>query len=177
MDGARFANAVAALGLAPAELSWRAGVDVLCFGGTKNGMCTSEAVVFFRKDLAREFEYRCKQAGQLCSKMRYLSSQWVGMLQHGAWLQHARHANACARRLEEGLRNVPHIRILMPVEANGVFVEMPPAVAAALRAHGWFFYGFLGAHGYRLMNSWATRFDVVDALIADTRAAVAAVNG
>jgi threonine aldolase len=177
MDGARFANAVASLDVAPADLTWRAGVDVLCFGGTKNGMCTSEAVVFFRKDLAREFDLRCKQAGQLCSKMRYLSSQWVGMLQDGAWLRHARHANACARRLEEGLRNVPHVRILMPVEANGVFAEMPPAVAVALRAKGWFFYNFIGAHGHRLMNSWATRFELIDAFIADARAVAAAVSG
>jgi len=174
MDGARFANAVASLNVSPAELSWRAGVDVLCFGGTKNGMGTSEAVVFFKKDLAREFEYRCKQAGQLCSKMRFLSSQWVGVLQDGVWLRHARHANDCARRLEEGLRNVPHFRVLMPVEANGVFVEMPPAVAAALRAQGWFFYGFIGSHGYRLMNSWASSPATIDRFIADARAAAAA---
>lgn len=174
MDGARFANAVASLGCAPADTTWRAGVDVLCFGGTKNGMSTSEAVVFFKKDLAREFDYRCKQAGQLCSKMRYLSSQWSGVLQDGAWLKHARHANDCARRLEAGLRDVPHFRILMPVEANAVFVEMPAAAAAALRAKGWFFYSFIGPHGYRLMNSWATSPATVDAFVADARAAVAA---
>ncbi|MFT3829635.1 MAG: low specificity L-threonine aldolase [Opitutaceae bacterium] len=173
MDGARFANAVAALGCAPADLSWRAGVDVLCLGGTKNGMSAGEAVVFFRPDLAREFEYRCKQAGQLCSKMRFLSAQWVHMLRDGAWLRHAANANACARRLEAGLRDIPHFRIAMPVEANGVFVEMPPTIAAALRAKGWFFYNFIGAHGYRLMNSWASRPETIDAFLADARRAAA----
>ena len=85
MDGARFANAVAALHVAPKQITWKAGVDVLCFGGTKNGMAVGEAVVFFKKELAHEFEYRCKQAGQLCSKMRYLAAPWIGMLETGAW--------------------------------------------------------------------------------------------
>jgi len=80
MDGARFANAVASLGLLPKEITWQAGVDVLCLGGTKNGTHAGEAVVFFDRDLAREFDYRCKQAGQLCSKMRFLAVPWVGML-------------------------------------------------------------------------------------------------
>jgi threonine aldolase len=88
MDGARFANAVAALNVAPADLTWRAGVDVLCFGMTKNGIAVGEAVVFFDGELAREFEYRCKQGGQLASKMRFLSAPWTGMLKDGAWLRH-----------------------------------------------------------------------------------------
>ncbi len=100
MDGARFANAVAALGVrAQARSPGEAGVDVLCFGGTKNGMAVGEAVVFFDRELAREFDYRCKQAGQLASKMRFLAAPWVGMLQDGAWLRHARHANAMAALL------------------------------------------------------------------------------
>ena len=94
MDGARFANAVVALGVTPKEITWEAGVDVLCFGGTKNGIALGEAVVFFNPELAREFDYRCKQGGQLASKMRFLSAPWVGMLQDGAWLRHARHSNA-----------------------------------------------------------------------------------
>src|SRR5437588_6174554 len=100
MDGARFANAVASLGVAPAETTWRAGVDVLCFGGTKNGIGVGEAVVFFNKELAKEFDYRCKQGGQLASKMRFLSAPWLGMLKDGAWLKHAGHANAMAHLLE-----------------------------------------------------------------------------
>src|SRR6266540_196291 len=93
MDGARFANAVASLGLKPKEITGQAGVDVLCFGGTKNGTHVGDAVVFFNRELAQEFDYRCKQAGQLASKMRYLSAPWVGMLKDGAWLRHAANAN------------------------------------------------------------------------------------
>ena len=80
MDGARFSNACAFLGCSPAELSWKAGVDVLCFGGTKNGMAVGEAILFFNRDLAGDFDYRCKQAGQLASKMRFLAAPWVGVL-------------------------------------------------------------------------------------------------
>src|SRR6266481_3105339 len=98
MDGARFANAVVSLGVTPKELTWESGVDVLCFGGTKNGLAVGEAVVFFNPELAREFDYRCKQGGQLASKMRFLSAPWVGLLQEGAWLRHARHANTMAKR-------------------------------------------------------------------------------
>jgi threonine aldolase len=100
MDGARFANAVAALGVAPRAITRDVGVDVLCLGGTKNGMGVGEAVVFFDTALAEEFAYRCKQAGQLASKMRYLTAPWVGLLESGAWLENARRANAAAARLE-----------------------------------------------------------------------------
>ena len=102
MDGARFANACATLECAPAELTWKAGVDVLCFGGTKNGMAVGEAILFFDRRLAEDFEYRCKQAGQLASKMRFLAAPWLGLLESGAWLTNAAHGNACARRLESG---------------------------------------------------------------------------
>src|SRR6185295_5905300 len=101
MDGARFANAVAASGVSPKAMTWQAGVDVLCFGGTKNGMAVGDAVVFFNRELAREFDYRCKQAGQLASKMRFLSAPWVGMLKNDVWLRNARHANTMAEYLEK----------------------------------------------------------------------------
>ena len=176
MDGARFANAAAALaargGSKPADFTWRAGVDVLCFGGTKNGMNTTEAVVFFNKSLAHEFDYRCKQAGQLASKMRFLSAQWVGMLQDGAWLRHAGHANAMARQLAAAVRAQPSLRLLAEPEANGVFVELPPAVYAALTARGWHFYRFIGEHGYRLMCAWDTTEQQVAAFTADLQAVV-----
>ena len=94
MDGARFANACASLGCSPAEATWKSGVDVLCFGGTKNGMAVGEAVLFFDRKLAADFDYRCKQAGQLASKMRFLAAPWVGMLESGAWLRNAAHANS-----------------------------------------------------------------------------------
>src|SRR5207244_1366982 len=125
MDGARFANAVASLEVAPKEITWQAGVDVLCFGGTKNGTAVGDAVVFFHRELAEEFEYRCKQAGQLASKMRFLSAPWVGMLQDGAWLRYARQANAMAAYLEKSVRDLPEVKILFPRQANAVFVELP----------------------------------------------------
>jgi threonine aldolase len=172
LDGARFANAVASLGCAPKEITWQAGIDILCFGGTKAGMAVGEAVVFFNRDLAREFEWRCKQAGQLASKMRYLSAPWVGLLQDGAWLRHAAHANAMAALLESHLRTLPGISLLFPRQANGVFAELPAPAIAALRAKGWLFYTFIGAGGCRFMCSWDTQPEDVEALAADLRAAL-----
>lgn len=163
MDGARFANAVVSLGVTPKEISWQCGVDVLCLGGTKNGMAVGEAVVFFNTQLAYEFDYRCKQAGQLCSKMRFLAAQWVGMLKNGAWLKHATHANKMAELLESKLRNIPGVKILFPRQANSVFVELPQSVIEALHSRGWMFYTFIGQGGCRFMCSWdTTEQDVID---------------
>ncbi len=172
MDGARFANAVASLGCTPKEITWQAGVDILCFGGTKQGIAVGEAVVFFNRELAREFEWRCKQAGQLASKMRFLSASWVGMLRDGAWLRHAQHANAMAARMEAAIRDLPGVKILFPRQANAVFVELPPVGAEALRAKGWLFYSFIGAGGSRLMCSWDTQPEDVDNFAADLKAAL-----
>ncbi|MFO1344990.1 MAG: low specificity L-threonine aldolase [Rhodocyclaceae bacterium] len=170
MDGARFANAVASLGVSPADVTWRAGVDVLCFGGTKMGLPVGEAVVFFDRRLSEDFAYRCKQAGQLASKMRFLSAPWLGMLEGDVWLHHARHANAMARRLADGLATLPGAKLLFPVEANGVFAELPAAAIAGLRTRGWRFYTFIGAGGARFMCAWDTTPARVDALLADLRA-------
>lgn len=173
MDGARFANAAAALrarGVSPADLTWRAGVDVLSLGGTKNGLLTTEAVVFFRRELAHEFDYRVKQSGQLASKLRFASAQWAAVLRDGAWLRHAEHANAQAQVLAAGLRELG-LTLLAPAEANAVFVELPPALYAKLEARGWHFYKFIGEHGYRLMCSWDTREADVAAFLADVQAA------
>ena len=176
MDGARFANAAAALAardsVSPADFTWRAGVDVLCFGGTKNGMNTTEAVVFFQPALAREFEYRCKQAGQLASKMRFLSAQWVGLLETGAWLRHAAHANAMARQLAAGLRTVPGVTLSAEPAANAVFTRLPDPLAAALTARGWHFYNFTGAAGHRFMCGWDTTPEDITALLTDAHALV-----
>ena len=169
MDGARFCNAAAALGAAPAEITWRAGVDLLCFGGTKMGLPVGEAVVFFDRRLSEDFAWRCKQAGQLASKMRFLSAPWLGMLEGGAWLHHAAHANAMAQRLAAGLADIPGARLLFPVEANGVFVALPDSVQQGLRDRGWRFYTFIGAGGARLMCAWDTQPESVDALLADLR--------
>ncbi len=144
MDGARFANACASLGCSLAELSWKSGVDVLCFGGTKNGMAVGEAILFFDRSLAQDFDYRCKQAGQLASKMRFLAAPWVGLIESGAWLRNASHANACARYFADQLATVPGIQIASPVEANAVFVIATDELLDSLRQRGWKFYTFIG---------------------------------
>lgn len=174
MDGARFGNAVARLGCRPADLTWRSGVDVLCFGGVKNGLAVGDAIVFFDRSLAHEFEWRVKQAGQLNSKMRLVAAAWLGLIEGDVWLANARHANAMADRLAAGLESIPEIRLLAPVEANGVFADIPQNIQSALRAKGWQFYTFLGDTGCRLMCAWDTEPATVDQFLADLRAAAAA---
>ena len=169
MDGARFANAVAALKIHPKELTWRAGVDVLTFGGTKNGMPMGEAVVFFDKSLAGEFDYRCKQAGQLASKMRYLSAPWFGLLKENALLKHAGHANNCAYKLAGRLATIPGVKLVHPTEANAVFAQLPEQAIIALRSRGWVFYTFIGSGHCRFMCSWATTEDDIAALAQDLK--------
>jgi threonine aldolase len=161
MDGARFANAVAALGAAPSALTWKRGVDVLAFGGSKMGLPGGEALVFFDRQLAEEFSWRCKQAGQLASKMRFITAPWLGVLKDDVWLRHARHANAQARTLAAALAAISGFRLLAPCEANGVFVEMPPAARHALPG------------GCRFMCSWATADDEIAQLVADAKSAAA----
>jgi threonine aldolase len=167
MDGARFSNAAAALGESPKAISWQAGVDVLCFGGTKLGMASCEAVVFFDRGMAREFDYRCKQAGQLASKMRFLAAGWVGVLENGAWLKHAEHANRCASSLAARIEKLTGLRAVHPVEANAAFVPMPDALLKGLRDRGWVLYNFIGGNVVRLMCSWRTSDTDIDALLAD----------
>lgn len=167
VDGARFANALASLNCSPKEITWQAGVDVLCFGGTKNGMAVGEAVVFFDNELAYEFDYRCKQAGQLSSKMRYLSAPWVGMLESGAVLRNAQNANHQAQRLAEKLNSHPNLNLLFPVEANSVFLSLPLDAIKALHDKGWHFYNFIGKGGCRFMCSWDTANEDVDHLASD----------
>jgi threonine aldolase len=160
MDGARFANALAALpGASAADISWRAGVDVLSLGGTKNGLASTEAVVFFQPALAAQFDYRGKQGGQLASKMRFHSSQWLGVLESGAFMRHAQHANAMAQRLGGAIGGIPGLQLARPVEVNA---------AEAMFAIGWHFYTLADA-GYRLMCSWATSEDDIAALAQDLR--------
>jgi threonine aldolase len=169
MDGARLANALAALKVAPSEITWKAGVDVLCFGGVKNGLAAGEAVVFFDRELAREFDYRCKQAGQLASKMRFLSAPWIGLLSNDTWLRNAEHANGCAKILEERLSEIPTLSIMFPCQANSVFVEMPLAMIQKLHDMGWHFYTFIGEGGVRLMCSWDTTEEDIDAFVHDVK--------
>ena len=168
MDGARFSNAVVSAGCTPAEMTWKAGVEVLCFGGTKNGMAIGEAIVFFDHALALDFDYRCKQAGQLASKMRFLSSPWVGMLESGAWKRNAEHANACAQHLCRAVQGLPHGKIMFAVEANAVFLLTSEDRLEKLRDRGWRFYTFIGG-GARFMFAWDTDLVRVDQLASDIR--------
>jgi threonine aldolase len=168
MDGARFANACASLGCSPADLTWRSGVDVLCFGGTKNGMAVGEAILFFDRKLAEDFDYRCKQAGQLASKMRFLAAPWVGMLEGGAWLRNAAHANECARYLADRLAGIPEVRMVSRPEANVVFVETSVEILEGMRRRGWTFYTFIGGAA-RFMCSWDTERERIDDLCRDLR--------
>ena len=161
VDGARFANAVVALEATPADLTWRAGVDVLSFGVTKNGAIAAEAVVVFDADLGRDLDYRRKRAGQLFSKQRFAAAQWLAMLDGDLWRDCAAHANAMARRLGEGLAALPGLRLAAPVEANEVFALLPEAVAAGLEAEGARFHRWSagaadGLTCIRLVTAWNT---------------------
>ena len=169
MDGARFANAIAALGCGPREITWELGLDVLCFGGTKNGTGGGELVVFFKKELAREFDYRAKQAGQLASKMRFLTAPWVGLLRDGAWLRNAARANASAAALAAKLRTAGGFEPVFAPEVNAVFLRMPDALVKQLHARGWHFYKFIEPDVYRLMCSWATTERAMDEFVAELK--------
>jgi len=172
MDGARFANAVVSLGVKPREIASDCGIDVLVLGGSKNGLAAGEAVVFFDVALAEEFAFRCKQAGQLASKMRFLAAPWVGVLKGGAWLRHAEHANLCAERLAKKLREIPEVSILLPRQVNSVFVKMPQETVDRLKANGWYFYTFIGAGGVRLMCSWSTTEEMIDLFVEDLKKSI-----
>ena len=168
LDGARLANALSFLKVPPKDITWRAGIDVLSLGGSKNGMGVGEAVVFFHRDLARDFDRRRKQAGQLASKMRFLAAPWIGMLENNACLRHAAHANTMARRLARRLRQLT-LKPVFPVQANAVFVELPPAAIRQMHRLGWQFHVMLGNRGCRLMCSWDTHPEDVDAFTEDLR--------
>ena len=167
MDGARFANAIASLNCAPRTITWEIGVDVLCFGGTKNGTAAGELVIFFNKEVSREFDYRAKQAGQLGSKMRFLAAPWVGLLAGDVWLQNARHANRAAHQLAQDLQREANVNIVFPVQANAVFARMDDQLARGLQARGWRFYKFIEPDVYRLMCSWATTESDIGDFIRD----------
>ncbi len=169
MDGARFANAVAALGCSPAEATWKAGVDLLSFGATKNGALTAEAVVLFDKDLARDFAYRRKRGGHLFSKMRFLAVQWDAYVTGDLWLNNARHANGMAARMAEGLATIEGAELTHPVEANTAFPRLPAKVIEGLKADGFQFYERGGENVVRLVCSFATSDNEVDAFLDAAR--------
>jgi threonine aldolase len=168
MDGARFANAVAHLGVAPAEVTWKSGVDVLSFGATKNGALGAEVVVFFDTALADMFAVRRKRGGQLLSKMRFVSAQLEAYLKNDRWLELARHANGMATRIAQGLQRLPQVSLVSPVEANEVFAVLPPAILGGLRSAGFNFYDWTdGVPGtIRLVTAFNTDPAHADAFVA-----------
>jgi threonine aldolase len=172
MDGARFANALVTAGCSAAEMTWKSGVDVLSFGGTKNGGMIIEAVVFFDLQLADDFLYRRKRAGQLLSKGRYLSAQMLAYLQDDLWLENARTSNARAKALAQGINQTKGVRISQPVEANEVFAFMPKKLYDALETKGAHFYEWPvdgmapGETHVRFVLSYATPMEHVNQFIA-----------
>jgi threonine aldolase len=167
IDGARFANAAVSLNVKPKDISWKCGVDVLCLGGTKNGGMVGEAVVFFNKKLAEDFAYRCKQAGQLASKMRFLSAPWCGLLSDDIWLKNARRANESASLLEQELKKIRGLKILFPRQANSLFIRIPETVTEKMHKKGWMYYTFIGVEAARLMCSWDTKAETIHAFVSD----------
>ena len=168
MDGARFANALAALGCSPAEMSWRSGVDILSFGATKNGGALCDAIVVFNPDLADGLAVQLRRAGQVWSKMRFASAQLMAYVADGLWLRLARASNAAAARIAAGIAGLPGLRLVAPVEANEIFLEIPSAVMDALEGDGFQFY-----RRSVTLARFVCRFDVTeaetDALVASLR--------
>jgi len=169
MDGARVANACASLGCAMADLTWKAGIDALSFGGTKNGLMFGEAVVFFEEALAKEFVYIRKNCGQLPSKMRYIAAQYVALLSDGLWLRNAAHANDMAALLAEGLQAMPGVRLVEKVEANEVFAQLPKAALEPLRRHCFFYIWDEGQNVARFVTSWDTQAEEIKRFLAACR--------
>ena len=168
MDGARLANASARLGCTPAEATWKAGVDILSFGATKNGALAAEAVVFFNRDLAQTMRYRRRRGGHLFSKMRFLSVQLAAFIDKDLWLRNARHANAMAQRVREGLARIPGVQFRSPTEINFVLVTLPQPVWDGLVAEGYSFSrrGAPSAGIIRIACAFDTTEEAVDALVA-----------
>ena len=166
MDGARFTNALVGLGCTPAEMTWRAGVDILSFGATKNGAWAAEAVVVFTPALAVEMAYRRKRAGHLLSKMRFVSAQLEAYLTDELWLRNAAHANAMAQRLAQGLGAVPGAGLAHPVDGNQLFARLPGATIEALIADGFLFYRWPESVADATVIRLVTAFDTGEAEIA-----------
>ena len=158
MDGARFANALARLGCSPAEISWRAGVDILSFGATKNGGALCDAIVVFNPELADGLAVQLRRAGQVWSKMRFASAQLMAYIENGLWLTLAAASNAAAARIAAGIEGLPGMRLVAPVEVNEIFLELPGAVMDALERDGFQFY-----RRSATLARFVCRFDITDA--------------
>jgi threonine aldolase len=173
LDGARLANAAAALGVPLAAITADCGVDVLSLGGTKNGMLAAEAVAVLRRDMADGLPYTRKQLGQLGSKGRYLAAQFLALFEGDLWRRNAAHANAMASRLADGVRGLPGIEITRPVQANAVFALLPPELVEPLQERFGFYTWDEGSGEVRWMCSWDTAEADVDELVDAVRGAVA----
>ncbi|MFI9402960.1 threonine aldolase family protein [Nocardia sp. NPDC052316] len=166
MDGARFTNALVALDCTPAEMTWKAGIDLLSFGTTKNGTLTAEAIVLFDRALALELTYRSERAGQLTAKMRFQAAQIHAYLDDDLWLRNARHANAVATRLRTGLREIPAVSVLGNPQANILFCQLPQPIIDGLYGRGFGFHADRWGSGIaRFVTSFATATDDVDDLL------------
>lgn len=171
MDGARFANAVAALGCTPADVTLNAGVDVLSFGASKNGAFAAEAVILFTPHLAEQFAYRRKRAGHLFSKMRFLAVQFEAYLKDDLWLTMAAHANDCMATLAQGLAEIDDVELLFPVDANMLFARLPNHMIEGLRNEGFAFYDWpaQGRSVIRLVSAFNTNKADAESFIAHAR--------
>jgi threonine aldolase len=167
-DGARFANAVAASQASPAALTWKAGIDAMSFGATKNGAMAAEAIVFFHADDARDFGHRRKRAGHLWSRHRFLAAQFDAYLEDNLWLANAAHANGMARKLADGLTAIPGVTLIHPTDGNEVFARMPEEMIAGLERDGFVFYRW-GAGAIRLVTMFTTSAADVDDLLLNAR--------
>lgn len=170
MDGARFSNALVSLDCTPAELTWKAGVDALCFGATKNGALGAEAVVLFPSVMDRfeELQARQKRAGHMAPKIRYLAAQFDAWLENDLWLDLARTANSRARALADGLRQIPGVNVLHPVDGNEVFAKIPDSEAEVMRQTGAGFYQWPDGSA-RFVASWCTEETEIQALLDAAR--------
>jgi threonine aldolase len=177
MDGARFANALVSQDGTPADITWRAGVDLLSFGASKNGALNAEAIVVFDEALMQKLPFLRKRAGHLASKMRFLAAQMGAYLDEDLWLANARAANAMARRLADGLSSVRGIELEVPAVTNILFMRMPTELAAGLRQRGYDFYGDRwGPEVVRLVTSFRTTPEMVDGMVAAAREIAGAKN-
>ena len=167
MDGARFANAIVSLDVSPAEMTWKSGIDVLSFGGTKNGCLTAEAVIFFKPKLVGNFPYLHKRSGQLLSKMRFISAQLEAYISNDVWLRNARNANSMAKLLSEGFAKFPDIKLAYTTQSNEVFVHLPSSIIDLLNAKGYnISEDELDGKSVRFVTAWNTVSDDIDKLIS-----------
>lgn len=173
MDGARFANAVSSLGADPREMTVDARVDVMTFGGTKNGMMLGEAVIFFHPEMSKEFKYIRKQGMQLLSKMRFVSAQFLAYLEDDLWLQNAKAANAMAKILEKGLLEIKDCHIHYPVDANAIFLSLPREVAFQLQEEFFFYFWDQDPLEIRLMTSFMTSEEDIESFLSALKRIIA----